>query len=85
MTHTPPPHLSLVLGLEPQPRLDAAPRLQEGLALGAVRQVADEDAGGVHAQEEDHLSRHLRTDGQTLLSWKLLPFWLSQATSAPHQ
>lgn len=57
-------HLSLVLRLQPQPRLDAAPRLQEGLALGAVRQVADEDPGGVHAHEQNGLSRHLRTDGR---------------------
>lgn len=55
-----PTHLSLVLRLQPQPSLDAAPRLQEGLALGPVRQVADEDAGRVHAQEQSSLGRHLQ-------------------------
>lgn len=54
-------HLSLVLRLQPQPGLDAAPRLQEGLALSPVRQVADEDAGGVHAHEEHGLSCDLET------------------------
>lgn len=61
-------HLSLVLGLESQPSLDAASRLQEGLALSAVRQVADEDAGSVHAHEQHSLSRYLqhrRADGRS--------------------
>lgn len=57
--HTAAPHLSLVLRFKPQPGLNAAPRLQEGLALGPIRQVADEDASRVHTQEEHCLRRHL--------------------------
>lgn len=60
-------HLSLVLRLQSQPSLDAAPRLQEGLTLSPVRQVTDEDAGGVHAHEQHSLSsylEHRRTDGR---------------------
>lgn len=53
------PHLSLVLRFKPQPGLNATARLQEGLALGPVRQVADEDASGVHTQEEHCLRCHL--------------------------
>lgn len=53
------PHLSLVLSFKPQPGLNAAARLQEGLALGPVRQVADEDSRRVHTQEENRLRCHL--------------------------
>lgn len=60
-----PTHLSLVLGFQPQPSLDAAPRLQEGLPLSSVRQVADEYAGGVHAHEQHGLSRDLETRRDT--------------------
>lgn len=53
-------HLSLVFRLEPQPSLDAAPRLQKGLALSPVRQVTDEDPRGVHTHEQHSLSCYLK-------------------------
>ncbi len=53
-------HLSLVLCLESQPSLDAAPRLQEGLTLSAVRQVTDENPSSVHTHEQHSLSRYLK-------------------------
>lgn len=52
-------HLSLVLCLESQPSFDAAPRLEEGLTLSAVRQVTDEYPSSVHAHEQHSLSCYL--------------------------
>lgn len=63
--HVPVTHLSLVFCLQPEASLDATPRLQEGLALCAVRQVTDEDAGGVHTHEEHGLGCHLQGETET--------------------
>lgn len=54
------PYLSLVFRLQAQPGLHAPPRLQEGLALGPVRQVADGDPRRVHAHEQHRLGHHLQ-------------------------
>ena len=66
-------HLSLVFRLEPQPSLDAAPRLQKGLALSPVGQVTDEDPRGVHTHEQHSLScylKHTHTHRQVKLNYQ---------------
>lgn len=52
-------YLSLVLLLEFEATLDAAPRLQENLPLRVVGQVVDEQACCVHAQVQQAFGKNL--------------------------
>lgn len=52
-------YLSLVLLLEFEATLDAAPCLQENLSLGVVCQVVDEQASCVHTQVQQAFGKHL--------------------------
>ena len=53
-------YLSLVLLLQPEATLDAAPRLQEDLPLSVVCQVVDEQASCVHTQVQKAFGKHLQ-------------------------
>ena len=53
------PLLLLVLPLGGQPRLDALPRLHEGLSLGHLAGVVSQHPRAVGAQEQHRVAAHL--------------------------
>ena len=64
------PLLLLVLPLRGQPRLNALPRLHEGLSLGHLAGVVGQHPGDVGAQEEHGVAAHLDDKGHVLVNEK---------------
>lgn len=67
-------YLSLVLLLEFEAALNAAPRLQENLPLRVVGQVVDEQACCVHAQVQQAFGKNLHPREPSVL----LPYAVSK-------
>lgn len=61
-------YLSLVLLLEFEATLDAAPRLQEDLPLRVVGQVVDEQTCRVHAQVQQAFGKNLHPERDSFVA-----------------